>query len=280
MDAAKQRVRAVAARKKEEAKNTKGQEGTSLSVPKAVFKGSAKRKLDGEDDRPSKKVVVTPGDAHPKKSPPKPGRGAGKGMTISTGPIIEGPYCLLTDKDYAVKEVQSLIKPTDVDSCAELGTEELRASALFYLTRVNPFSWLISSPFFSLFFSLSSFFFLFFLTDDRTLFQALVCVKALHDRCVAKEGVVTRVRKHNTNLLNEQKQYKEALRTLNAELKETREKLEGAGLWNKELEEGLTTLRQQVEKVGADAVQKFKASQSYVDSCANYYGTGFDDCLK
>ena len=62
--------------------------------------------------------------------------------------------------------------------------------------------------------------------------------------CRQGGGVVTRVRKHNTNLLNEQKQYKEALRTLNAELKETREKLEGAGLREKKLEQRLTTLRQ------------------------------------
>ena len=48
-------------------------------------------------------------------------------------------------------------------------------------------------------------------------------VKALQDRCVAKEGVVTQVRKHNTNLLNQQAQYKEAVRTLNQELKEVRE---------------------------------------------------------
>ena len=59
-----------------------------------------------------------------------------------------------------------------------------------------------------------------------------------------------------------------------------REKLEGAGGRNKELEEELTTLRKQVEKAGADAVQEFKASQSYIDSCANYYGTRFDDYLK
>ena len=50
-------------------------------------------------------------------------------------------------------------------------------------------------------------------------------VTALQDRCVAKEGVVTRVRKHNTNLMNEQAQYKDAIRTLNQELKEVREKL-------------------------------------------------------
>ena len=130
----------------------------------------------------------------------------------------------------------------DVDPCAGLGTEELGASALFDLIRVNPFPWLISSPFFSFFFSFP--FFFFFLTDDRTFFQALVHVKALQDQCVAKEGVVTRVKKHNINLLDERKQYKEAFHTLNAELKETREKLEGVGLQNKELEEGLTTLRQ------------------------------------
>ena len=81
-------------------------------------------------------------------------------------------------------------------------------------------------------------------------------------------------------MLDEQKQHKEALRTLNAKLKEMREKLEGAGLRKKELDEGLTTLRQQVEMAGADAVQEFKTSQSYVDSCADYYGTRFDDCLK
>ena len=35
-----------------------------------------------------------------------------------------------------------------------------------------------------------------------------------------------------------------------------------------------------MEKAGVDAVQKFKPSQSYIDSCADYYGTEFDDCLK
>ena len=149
MDAAKQRVRVAVTCKKEEAKKTKGQEGTSSLVPKAVSKGSAKRKGDGEDDRLPKKVAITLGDVYPKKSPPKPGRGASKGMMTSTGLVIEGPRCLLTHKDYAVEKVQSLIKSTDVDPCVELGTEELGASALFYLTRVNPFLWLISSPFFS-----------------------------------------------------------------------------------------------------------------------------------
>ena len=36
----------------------------------------------------------------------------------------------------------------------------------------------------------------------------------------------------------------------------------------------------QVETAGTDAVQKFKTTQSFIDSCADYYGTGFDDCLK
>ena len=119
-----------------------------------------------------------------------------------------------------------------------------------------------------------------FLTDDYTLLQALVLVKALQDRCVTNEGVVTRVRKYNSNLLDQQKQYKEAFHTLNVKLKEMREKLERASSQSKELEENLTTLRKQVEKARADTVQEFKAWQSYIDSCADYYGTGFDDCLK
>ena len=105
MDTAKQRVGVAVTRKKEEEKKTKGQEGTSLSVPMAISKGLAKRKADGEDDRPPKKVAITPEDAHPKKSPPKPGRGAGKGMMTLMDPVIKGPHCLLTHKDYAVEEV-------------------------------------------------------------------------------------------------------------------------------------------------------------------------------
>ena len=65
--------------------------------------------------------------------------------------------------------------------------------------------------------------------------QVLVRVKALQDRCIAKEGVVTRVQKHNTNLMNEQGQYKDAIRTLNQELKEVREKLAEANRQNEKL---------------------------------------------
>ena len=67
----------------------------------------------------------------------------------STGPFIERPHRLLTHKDYAVEEVQYLIKSTDVDPCAELGAEELGGSALFDLTQVNSFFLVI---FISLFF--------------------------------------------------------------------------------------------------------------------------------
>ena len=105
-------------------------------------------------------------------------------------------------------------------------------------------------------------------------------VTALQDRCIAKEGVVTRVRKHNAHLMNEQGQYKDAVRTLNQELKEVREKLGEAGRQNDKLKEEVTALGQRVQTAGADAVRDFKASQSFIDSCAGYYGTGFNDCLK
>jgi len=73
-----------------------------------------------------------------------------------------------------------------------------------------------------------------------------VRVKALRDRCVAKEGVVSQVRKHNVNLLNEQGQYKDAVRTLNNELKETKAKLEEADHQKETLQKELTTLHEQV----------------------------------
>ena len=42
----------------------------------------------------------------------------------------------------------------------------------------------------------------------------------------------------------------------------------------------MTALGQRVQTAGADAVRDFKATQSFIDSCVGYYGTGFDDCLK
>ena len=88
----------------------------------------AKRKPDGSDSHSSKKTAVTPADEPLKeKSPPKPSHGAGKEVMTSTGPVNEG---------YAVGEVESLIKPTDVEPCDQVGTEDLGASALFDLSRV------------------------------------------------------------------------------------------------------------------------------------------------
>ena len=42
----------------------------------------------------------------------------------------------------------------------------------------------------------------------------------------------------------------------------------------------MAILREKAETARTDAVQKFKTSQSFIDSCVDYYGTGFDDCLK
>ena len=150
MEAARQKVRAAASHKKEKEKRAKGKEGASSSTPKAISKGSAKRKADGKDNRPSKKAAVTPKDAKPKKKLPlKPSYSTSKGMMTSTDPVIEGHRRLFTHKDYAVEEVESFIKPTNVEPCAELGTKELGASALFDLTRVSLLSWLILSRLFS-----------------------------------------------------------------------------------------------------------------------------------
>ena len=140
MDATKQRIRAVAARKKEEAKLVKGTEEGTSSVPKAVSKVS-ERKPDKDDNRPSKRTAVTPGDASLKrKSPFKPSHGTGKGLITSYGPVIEGPCCLLTHKDYAIGEVGSFVKSTDIGPRDLVGTEDLGVSALFDLTRVCPLS--------------------------------------------------------------------------------------------------------------------------------------------
>ena len=42
----------------------------------------------------------------------------------------------------------------------------------------------------------------------------------------------------------------------------------------------MTALREKVKTAGTDTIQKFKTSQSFIVSCADYYGTGLDDCLK
>ena len=135
MDIAKQRIRAAAARKKEE-RLTKGIEEGDSSAPKFISK-APKRKADGDGTRSSKKTVTILGDASPKgKSALKPSHGVGKGAMTSSGPVLEGPSCLLTHKAYAVGEVGSFVKPTDLESCDLAGTEDLGVSALFDITRV------------------------------------------------------------------------------------------------------------------------------------------------
>ena len=57
--------------------------------------------------------------------------------------------------------------------------------------------------------------------------------------------------------MNEHGQYKEAVRTLN---KEVKGKLEEADRQKQKLQEEVTALREKVETVGIDAVQKFKTS--------------------
>ena len=135
MDAAKQRIRAAAACKKEERLAKETEEGNS-SVPKSVTKVS-KRKPDGDDDRPSKRATATPGDTSSEgKSSLKPSHDAGKGVMTSFGPVLEGPCCLLTHKGYAVREVGSFVKLTDLEPCDLVRMEDLGALALFDITRV------------------------------------------------------------------------------------------------------------------------------------------------
>ena len=54
----------------------------------------------------------------------------------SSGPVIEGPYCLLTHKNYVVGEVGSFVKPIDIKPCDLVGMEDLGVSTLFDITRV------------------------------------------------------------------------------------------------------------------------------------------------
>ena len=54
----------------------------------------------------------------------------------SSGPVLEGPSYLLTHKAYAVEEVGSFMKPTNIEPCDLVGMEDLGASALFDIIRV------------------------------------------------------------------------------------------------------------------------------------------------
>ena len=80
--------------------------------------------------------------------------------------------------------------------------------------------------------------------------------------------------------MNEQGQYKEAVRTFNQEVKELREKLVDAGSQKQKLQEKVTALQEKVKTAGTSAVQKFKTSQSFIDSCADYYEIGRASCRE
>ena len=86
----------------------------------------------------------------------------------------------------------------------------------------------------------------------------MVRIKALQERCLAQEVTVTRVRKHNATLMNEQGQYKDAMHTFNQEVKELREKVVEVASQKQKLEEEVTALKEKAETAGIDVVQKFK----------------------
>ena len=88
-------------------------------------------------------------------------------------------------------------------------------------------------------------------------------------------------------MTDRQEQYKSALHTLNQELKELKEKLEEEGRQRKKdleaketAEKELATLLGQVEMTKANAVKEFNDLQAFIDSFTEYYGVGFEDCLK
>ena len=62
----------------------KEKDGASSSAPKDVTKVTSKRKSEGEDDRPLKKVVPVGGKLK-KSSPLKPSHGVGKDLMTLTG---------------------------------------------------------------------------------------------------------------------------------------------------------------------------------------------------
>ena len=56
-----------------------------------------------------------------------------------TGPVVKGSHHLLTHKEYAFETIESIIRLTDVDPCAEQGMEELGSLGLFDLAQVSSF---------------------------------------------------------------------------------------------------------------------------------------------
>lgn len=112
-------------------------------------------------------------------------------------------------------------------------------------------------------------------------------MKALQDRCVVEEGVISRLRKRNETLTNERDQYKDAFCTLNKEVRDLNEKLKEETHQREKAEEAKASMEKelmahfkQVEMARTDAIVEYKASQPFNDACTIYYGEGFNNCLK
>ena len=67
---------------------------------------------------------------------------------------------------------------------------------------------------------------------------------------------------------------------LNEKLKEETRQREKEHEAKATLKKELTAFLGQVETTRGDAVIEFKASQPFIDSCADYYGDEFENCLK
>ncbi|KAL0014066.1 hypothetical protein SO802_001135 [Lithocarpus litseifolius] len=116
---------------------------------------------------------------------------------------------------------------------------------------------------------------------------AMVRMRAIQVKGAKNEELMARQRKRITNLSDGLDQYKDACRTLKGEIRELKEKLEESARQLEQEREAKTTTEKelvsllgQVETAKADAVTEFKTSQTFVDACAEYYGEGFEDCLK
>lgn len=110
-----------------------------MSTSKVVAKAMLKRKNNGKDDRPNKKGTGPPfDDKQPKHPwPPKPSHGFGKGLMMGKGPVILGAVRkLLTHKDYIVEMVDSIVKETNLDPCADQTTEDLGVYGFYDLSKV------------------------------------------------------------------------------------------------------------------------------------------------
>lgn len=123
-----------------------------------------------------------------------------------------------------------------MDPCAEQSLEDLGASGLFELSRVCSSRLLycvlsLCSP---------SNGFLF-------LFQVLVRMRALQDKCVVNEGEICRFCKCQEIKNKERDQYKKVVRTLNKELTDTKAKLKEKSRLREEAEKAKTYLTMELE---------------------------------